>query len=433
MIKVKIINLMFFSPPHEDLISRFNSVEEYTLHNSSNVGRIDFLDINEPLKRVFFYLEDFGHIVLERIKQKTDRFELESWRPYLGLKKTYSKDVKGITFRAFPAIRKKSVTGTNYDHSIELVKELRRVIKHEKVILYFSYPSFYITKLLLILRPVNTPVFAIHRGWRLARFKKENMSKFDVFSRIKDKMEIICLSKYIDYYLNTIKLQTDYLKNGKKLNNLLNFFDAGVDFEFNSPAKNIFELRKELGIPVDKTILLYVGRFTNISGLDFLLDSFKELKEKMNDLILIMVGGNKNQDCYQKCFDAGAIMVERVDKNTLLKYYQISNIHVYPTRDYGVKNFGGIGTGIVESLACGVPVISDNLMHFEGSVEEREKVGRLLKSKNDFFYSVQYIIQNSHEFSDCRKIAKKYYNKERNTDLMIKYFDILSEKYYKEK
>ena len=431
MKKIKIIDIIFYSPTFGKILDRFDNVEDYTKYYSANVGRVEFLDINEPLKRVFFFLEDFDHMVLERINQKTDKFELETWRPYLGLKKTYSKNVHGVTFRAFPAIRNKSITGTKYDHSSHLENELKRVITRENVILVFSYPSFYITKLLLRLKPINTPIFAIHRGWRVARFKNQDISKFGIFSRIKDRMEIMCLSKYIDYYRCNVKMQVDYLRNIRKLDNIVQFTD-GIDFDFYKPAdaKDVIEMRKTMGIPQDKKIILFVSRFKQKSGADFLISCYRKMKKSNNNILLFMVGGNKNDECYNFGIESGATMVERVNKNTLLKYYQISDIHVYASRNFVVKNFGGIGEGVIQSLACGVPVISYNLIHFQGSVEEREKVGRLLNSESDMIKDIDYIFSHPEDFSSCRKLAEKYYDKEKNIEKLLEYFDLLAKKYY---
>ena len=261
MKRTKIIYMFLMSPPHEKLISKFNSIEDYTTHYAQSVGDLHYLDVNEEVRRVFFYLQDFCHLLMKEILSRTNDYELEIWRSYLGITQVYTKEVEGITHRLFPAKKVKKITGSYKTHSNDLLTRLKKTIKTENVLLITSYPSQYTTCFLLKLKPVNVPLIAIHRGWRLARFKSPTKTKFDIIEKLNDSLEIKCFRKYIDVFRCNIRKQIDYLKNEKGLENVAQFTD-GIDYNFYKPCEDKERLKQELNLPCNKKILLYIGKFT---------------------------------------------------------------------------------------------------------------------------------------------------------------------------
>ena len=427
----KIIIILTFSPRHDNLLKNFSSLDQYTDYYKRNVGGLDYLDIDEPLKRIFFYKAEFQHVLSIETLKRTTEFEIEFWRPYHGIAKDYSKNVDGVLHRVFPGYKKKLPGMSSYIKSPLMNDLLKEEIKKGNVLLSLAGPTKTTTELLLDIKPKTIPVLVNHRSGTLVyyHYKNANLSaKFNPIYLIEYFKEIYCFRKYIDIFQCTIRSIREYIQNNN-ICRTVNLFD-GIDYSYYQPAKDIEVLKRELGIDPDKKILLYVGRFYRDKDVDFLIRTYLNIKKKRNDIILLMVGGYKSDEFYQMGVDAGAIMVERIPQEILIKYHQIADIFISPVRNYIVKNFGGIGSAPIQSFACGVPFISDNLIHFQGGEDEVNKVGRLLINEDEMIKNITYIIDNKSEFSNCREISRKYYDVDVCTQKLINIYNELFGQYY---
>lgn len=407
----KIIIILTFSPRIDHVLQRFSSLPEFTEYYRKNIGDLDFLDIDEPAGRIFFIKGEFQHILSVETLTRTNEFEIEFWRPYHGINNSYSKNVDGVLHKVFPGYRRKSFGFSPYINSPALNDALREEIRKGDVLLSLPWPTRTITELLLAIRPLTVPVLVNHRSGTLFHFHYRNAKRLERLNPvylIEHRKEMYCLDKYIDLFQCTIKSMRDYVQD-KKYCRTVNLFD-GIDFNYYRPADNRDFLKKELGIDPASKVILYVGRFYRDKDTDFLINAYKKIKQLRDDTVMLMVGGYKSDEFYRMGVDGGVRMVERVPPAELLKYHQIADVYILPTRNYIVKNFGGIGTALIQSLACNVPVISDNLMHFQGGNNEIDKVGRLLVSEEKLIENIFYILDHKSEFSGCRELARKYYD-----------------------
>jgi D-inositol-3-phosphate glycosyltransferase len=120
------------------------------------------------------------------------------------------------------------------------------------------------------------------------------------------------------------------------------------------------EARKRLGLQADEAIILYVGRFAPVKGLDRLFAAMAHLK-KYSRLSLMVVGGDGNQaqsslefERLTKVFGIrdAVTFAGRVEHNDLSKYYSAADVLVVPSY---YESFGLVA---LESLACGTPVVA---------------------------------------------------------------------------
>ena len=181
---------------------------------------------------------------------------------------------------------------------------------------------------------------------------------------------------------------------------------------------------------MDKKIILYVGRFDSTNGIDNLIKLRKRLKENKYDVELLLVGGYKQNSSYQLAKNAGAIMVERVHESKLRDYYQAADIYSRASADYFYRSFSGFGIAPIQALACGIPVLSYTNIHFPGTDEEKNKIGRIFKSEEELYQNALYMFNNIDEFKDCREIAKKYYDEKITIRELIDKYDELSTQFY---
>lgn len=429
MKKIKIIYILCH-PPHP-IIKDIHEPEEYF----KSTGTGEYIKLSQEPYWVGFFTKDHHVVAAEELKKTTDVFDIECWRPYGSLiKNIYTKDVNGITHRVFPSF------SVNIPHvgagtfSPQLLKFLYTYIKENNVILNISVGhAWFNIWLMLRLRSVKqkVPIIAVQisGGFKKTCFKELPPIKkmFKWYYLIEHLFDIKSLA-YSDYYLIGSKVEFDLVRN-KTIN--AKFYNPGIDFRVFKPSSDKNKLRLELGLPADKKIMIVTGNFRSSDyGYHHLIDCYVEIRKTHDDFILLMIGGYKNEDLYERGINAGAIMIERVHKEILLKYFQASDFYGQPSLNFGFINFGGFGYAMMEALACGLPVISQNIIHFPGTPEERDKIGLDMPTVNDLKKNMIFLKENYHQFKRTREIARKYFDVENNKLVLINYYSQLSEQYF---
>jgi glycosyltransferase involved in cell wall biosynthesis len=420
--KPTIIHLLSHRP--NPVCLNYKTPEEYIgRHDNAEFIRID----KYPYWVGFF--EDFDHKIAVDTLNRTDKYNIECWRPYWSsIGKSYEKMFEDVLHKAFPSRYLKIPRISSWLWSESYLEELKKIISEKRKVLLHIHDghSNFITWLLLKLRPLSVPVLYQHRGGWLAnfdyKFRKKNPISLLTYSRQKK------IFQYITHYMSGSKFEYDFLKNELKLDTVSYYMD-GVDFNYFRPG-NKMEIRRKLGLPADKKIILYVGRFDASNGVDNLLYAFRKLKENKYNVELLLVGGYKHNPSYEKAKEAGAILVERVQEPKLLDYYQSADIYSLAIEDYLYQTFGGFGTATIQALACGVPALSYNIIHLPAQLEEINKIGRIFSSPEDLYRKASYMLDNIDEFSNCREVTRKYYDKDITMQNLINIYDELIDKFY---
>jgi D-inositol-3-phosphate glycosyltransferase len=150
---------------------------------------------------------------------------------------------------------------------------------------------------------------------------------------------------------------------------LINFYSAspnkigvvpcGVDLELFCPT-NQSTARCHLGFNPDDTLVLFVGRFDSMKGLDRLLEAMGYLKHRRH-LRLIIVGGDgihtpEGQTLLRLARSFGVedsiAFIGRIEQKDLPLYYNAADVMVMPSY---YESFGLVS---IEALACGIPVVA---------------------------------------------------------------------------
>lgn len=149
----------------------------------------------------------------------------------------------------------------------------------------------------------------------------------------------------------------------------------GVDTSIFKPADKL-EIRKQLSIPEDKKILLFVGQgITDNSWKDYdtLKKAFTCLSTKFaEDLLLICLGENRPSDFINRS-EIRFIPYQR-DFYQVAKFYQIADIYVHASKIDTFPN------SVLEALSCGVTVIASEV----GGIVEQIKNFKYDKFVGDF-------------------------------------------------
>jgi len=135
-----------------------------------------------------------------------------------------------------------------------------------------------------------------------------------------------------------------------------------VDAQRFSPAsaQRRQELRTRLGLPADRTLLLYIGRLSRAKGVDMLVQAAPQLMSRHPQLCLIIVGSGQGSfdDCEAELArfvrNAGLHDAVRMHGATdrVADYLQAADLCIFPS------DYEGFGVGLIEALATGTPVLS---------------------------------------------------------------------------
>jgi D-inositol-3-phosphate glycosyltransferase len=141
---------------------------------------------------------------------------------------------------------------------------------------------------------------------------------------------------------------------------------------FNPLPKNW--ARKRLALDILGPLILYVGRFAPVKGIERLLSAITDLNE-YNGLELIIAGGDNltsessarlRQDARKLGIEKKVIFTGRIDHQDLPLFYSAADVLVVPSY------YESFSLVTLESLACGTPVVATPV----GAVPSLIKNGR---------------------------------------------------------
>lgn len=157
----------------------------------------------------------------------------------------------------------------------------------------------------------------------------------------QSNLTIVCVSQWMKN-----QVENSLLKN-KPVRLIYN----GIDETTFKPCDSV-EARKKLGLPLDRQILFFAANLAENNpqkGTEFLQQVYQHFKGR-KDVLIISAGGDKNE-----YVDGSYFRLKYVsDDSELALMYNAANLTINPTLAEA------FGLTIVESLACGTPVITFN-------------------------------------------------------------------------
>lgn len=157
------------------------------------------------------------------------------------------------------------------------------------------------------------------------------------------------------------------------------FIPNGVDTQKFKPAADKMALRAKLGLPLDKTILVFTGRLVKQKGIDTLMQTFAALEKDNANIFLLVVGGvNKDvglvdqkkaqadlekkawaisiDDAYKKAADLGINNVKFTGfVNNVNEQLAASDVFVFPSLTEGMSN------ALLEAMSTGLTVVASDI------------------------------------------------------------------------
>jgi glycosyltransferase involved in cell wall biosynthesis len=250
---------------------------------------------------------------------------------------------------------------TSFDISINRTKLFSKYIKYADVVVSNSPLS------LEQFCRIRKPLIYICSG--LQDIKNYSLTLKEIISFLTIKLLRDPLKKMTwerSYYINTIAEKEDIILLQKGVpEEKIRTISSGVEMDryFPHPAVSLSYIKDKLGIKSNEKIILSVSRFTPAKGILETLDGFAELSKTKKNVKLIIVGIKHSHDL--NYFDyikkkipelhlqEKVIIKENVSERDLPKYYSLADVFTIFS-----KGYDPLPTTIIESMACGTPVIS---------------------------------------------------------------------------
>src|SRR3989338_2472236 len=159
----------------------------------------------------------------------------------------------------------------------------------------------------------------------------------------------------------------------------------GIDTSIFNP-RNKLESRKELSLPLDKKVILFIAiggigdRLKGASYVEEIAGCYLSDKNKL----FVAIGGKKKSDTDKKRKKDNIIQTGYIgDENILAKYYSAADFFLYPSR---ADNSPLV---VTEAMACGTPVVSfetdgiPEMISDCGLLAKKEDLDDLLRKTED--------------------------------------------------
>ena len=140
------------------------------------------------------------------------------------------------------------------------------------------------------------------------------------------------------------------------------------------------QARRQLGLEKSGPLILYVGRFAPVKGIERLIDAMIYLRSNYPDLVLMIIGGDGHASSSfhalsrkaRKLGIHGSVKFEgRILHDKLPFYYSAADVLAVPSY---YESFGLVA---LESLACGTPVVASRVGAMD-SLVQRGKTGAIV-------------------------------------------------------
>ena len=183
--------------------------------------------------------------------------------------------------------------------------------------------------------------------------------------------------------------------------------------------KDQLEIRKSLGLPLDKKIILMgAARLDDpIKGFQYLKEALKILSPNRTDILLILFGSIKNSESFFQELSVPYISLGLLtDNNQISDLYSAANVTVVPSL------YETFGQTLIEAMACGCPTVSFNNSG-QTDIIDHQVNGFLAEYKNstDLAAGISWVldrkdqksledacIRNVHEHYTEQVVAKQY-------------------------
>lgn len=264
------------------------------------------------------------------------------------------------------------------------------------------------------------PFILVAHGAEITRHRK-NSILMKLMRYVVDKTDLVITVS--DFTKNVIQKYTTVSRE-----NVITV-PNGIDL---NPVKPIDQnaARQELGIQLDRPVLLTVSRLDARKGHAIVLRLLPKLKEKYSNILYLIVGNGPEREELETLSDSLGLTENEVKfagfvaDEELNFYYSACDIFIMLNEMKSEEDFEGFGFVFAEAGAYGKPSIGGNNAGPKEVIDHQNN-GFLVNpdSEIEIFNSIQKLLDNEEERIQMGKTAKKKVLREFTLDVMVSKFE----------
>lgn len=234
-------------------------------------------------------------------------------------------------------------------------RHLRQVVAEhqpEAVISYWAHPDGEVA--LRVAQQQGVPSIVIVGGSDVLLLPKDRRRRPKIERVLRESSAVVTVSEGLRQTVIALGAAPDRVMTNYQ----------GVDEEVFSDGDPM-AARQRLNLPLDRRLLLWIGRMVDVKGLDLLIAAFDLAHQRDPNLLLLLVGNGPLRESLQADVDRRnltdqVLFVGAKPQEQLADWYRASDLFVLSSWSEGLPNV------LRESLACGRPFVSTDV----GSVRE---------------------------------------------------------------
>ncbi|MBN1245748.1 glycosyltransferase family 4 protein [Candidatus Bathyarchaeota archaeon] len=264
--------------------------------------------------------------------------------------------------------------------------------KNPKVLRTGSMPLFWVK--------LHYPQFLKPFSFFYKRFESVLIRKVDLLMPVDESTKQYYVSQYPNITKNVIVIP------------------VGIDLSKFKPMDKK-TTRKKYGFDPEDKIILFAGRVERIKGLDFLIKSFKSVKEMEPNAKLVIVGRGSDETRLRRLTEefelTDVVFMGFQNPRKIPEILNCADVVVLCSVSEASPNI------VREAFACGVPVVSTNV----GDVQKiitNEWIGRIVeRNEESFAIAITDILNLEPEKvkKECIKISKNFDLNQVNRRIMM--------------
>ena len=313
-------------------------------------------------------LNDFLPYVSEHIICKTKKTDIMANRT-VGLKNVIEKISPGVIH----------TTGVFPDYAIS------KISSQNQVVTMHNYAPFdYVAK------------FGRVRGWLLV--------KMQYYAAKHAAKTVACSKSLADLYAKS-GLHFDYIRNG-------------IDINRFKVCKDKIKLRKRLGLNSESFIFIYTGQFVVGKNIDFALRSFVKIYKNNKWVFFVLLGDGPELNGLREKYDGISNIIFTGKVLNVKKYLGVSDVYISASRSEGLPN------GVLEAMACGLPVLLSDIPQHTEILEIGEKCGYAFSLEDDGLEFERYLktIKDEDNLKDMSVSSRRMVEKSFDSETMSKHY-----------
>jgi glycosyltransferase involved in cell wall biosynthesis len=179
------------------------------------------------------------------------------------------------------------------------------------------------------------------------------------------------------------------------------------------------EIRKKYGL-MNKKVILFVGRFVEFKGVEYLIRSFSILEQKYDNSFLIIGGKGYLEDKYLKLVEdlkiKNILIITDMNDYEKANFYNMCNVFVLPSIFFSENSYEAWGLVINEALAFGKPVVTTDAVGSGYDLVKDGFNGFVVKNKNveELCDAIYKIISNEESETIMGKRSRQIFEDKNN-------------------